>query len=369
MASARIYEEKRSMMRPIGSVGMFAAIALTAAAPIALAEVTEIKGFTEIRLDELRGELVLQSVSVNDRFPETDPELPLQVVALLTPAMDPNGTPDPNVAAAAVAAQFADPLDLLTPNPEEFAINLTLNSVSDQKSFTATATSKETRSVLFSEGEIMADSLDGDSELLGGRLFLDGALAVFAADSGRDLSGAFVRLKVKVEQISQDGTRQAVFDGAVELNGTTGGADVGFAGDFPVDTLVLSDLGLLSQDFATFRLLVIPNITIDYSYTATVGVPFELEASVVVEAANLPNETGVAAVIGTPTDTLDQVIGATQGTPLATKVINAVTSERDAPTGVAAFPATSLSSLGLCGPLGFGALFLLSFAVFVARPR
>lgn len=332
--------------------------ALVGVASLAFAEITNIRGFAEVVVERRVAGEVHERDSASERFPETDPDLPLQVLALLLPPLDPNDALEPNLpGAAAIAAQFADPQDLVQPNPEEFAINLTLSSVAPQVDFVAKARIEETRTLLFAPGEL-GPGLDlGDTAPLTGRVFVDGALAVFAARADRDLTGAFVRLNVAVRQVGPGDVSETVFEGSVELRGANGGSEVAASGDFPVASLILSDLGLLADDFAIFRLLIIPQLAIDYDFTAVVGEEFDLVATVTVDARNVPDEAGVAAVIGAPTDTLAQVIAATEGDPIAATVLSAVASERELPTGVPAFP--DAQGPGLCAPLGFATLALL----------
>lgn len=354
--------------------GLLASIVCAACPPAVRAEVTDIAGRAGVTVQKLVNGSPTETVSANDEFPTTDATLPVQVVALLLPARDPNAAPrppaepDPNAAAAAGAAQLADPRNQLQPNPQDFAINLTLNSVSDHVNFTAEAFSQETRTVVFAPGELGPRLFDGARVPLRGRLFLDGAVAIFAVRPDRDLSGAFARVNVSVKTTDPNGQSVTVFDAAVELNGEVGGATVAVSGPFPVNSLILSDLSLIMPGFATFQLLVIPNITIDYPFTAVVGQPLKLEATVRVEAENQPDQTGVAVVLGAPTDTLQRVIGNTLGPPAATKMIDTITRERATPTGSPAFPA-AVAPLGLCGPLGFATLFMLSYLVFVTGRR
>lgn len=316
-------------------------------------EITSFTGYAEARLQEFVNGVERDSTISAQSFPATQSELPLQVVAAFL------NEDQPEPAAAAVASQFADPRELDQANPEEFAINLTLNSISADVRYTARAVSQETRGVLFSPGEI-AGTQDGQTVELLGRLFLDGALVIVARDTGRDLRGAQVRLRVTVEQIT-DGTSQTVFFGEVSLNGDVGGgATVSAEGAFPTDDLIFSDLGELNLEFGVFRLLVIPPIDIDYEFSSVVGQPTTLRATVQVEAANIEDHVGVAAVIGTPTGTITDVISFTQGLDAAQKFLSAVQSERANPTGTPAFappPQPVFPLFGfLCGPLGLVSL-------------
>ncbi len=339
------------MTRPAAMVGTVLAVVL---APLAQADIVTIAGFTQAEVTEYRFGEEGDTDRATELFDGTAGTLPLQVVAQLV-----SSDPDEE-AAAAVAAQFADPRELAQPNPEEFAINLALNSVSPNIRYEAQAISRETRDVLFSPGELGLFSNEGDVVNLTGRLFLDGALVLLAIDPTHDLTGAYVRLRVTVVQSTEGQEDQTVFSGAVELRGTANGdATVVAEGDFPTTQLLRSDLAIVSEDFAAFQVLIIPDITIDYTYSATVGVPFTLQATIEVEAANVADESGVAAVIGTPVDTLSQVIDLTQGQQVAGNTLKIINDERENPTGEPAFPQNLpvfAPLFSACGVLGFESL-------------
>lgn len=327
------------------------AVVLAGLTPSVRAEITAIAGFTQAEVTEYRSGAEGDTDRATESFPGTAAALPLQVVARLASVLT------GEEAAAAVAAQFADPTELSQANPEEFAINLALNSISPNIRYEAQAISRETRDVLFSAGELGLFSSTGDTEELIGRLFLDGAMTIMAVDPDADLTGAFVRLRVTVVRSVAGEADQTVFTGTLELSGATGGnATVVAEGSFPTDDLVLTDLSLISDDFAAFAVLIIPSITIEYTYTAIVGQPLTLQATVEVEAANVADETGVAAIIGAPTDTLAEVIGLTQGELVAGKTLTALENERESPSGAPAFPQAQPTLLPLCGIMGFESL-------------
>jgi hypothetical protein len=353
------------MSRRVVMVGTALAVVLAVLAPRAPADITSIAGFAQAEVTEFRFGVQGDTDRATESSPGTAIAFPLQAVAQLV-SSDPN-----EEAAAAVAAQFAYPGEQGQPNPEEFAINLALNSVSPNIRYECRALSEETREVLFSAGELGLFSNEGDAADLIGRLFLDGALTLLAVDPTHDLTGAYVRLRVTVVQSAEGQDDQTVFSGAVELRGTTNGdATVVAEGDFPTTQLVRSDLSIISQDFAAFHVLIIPNITIDYPYSAIVGQPFTLVAAVEVEAANVADESGVAAVIGTPVDTLSQVIGLTQGEQVAGNTLKIINDERENPTGEPAFPqALPLFAplFSACGLLGFESLIGLGALVGLRR--
>lgn len=337
---------------PVSTCAALAAGLVAGALP-AGAEVTSFAGRADIRVTEfvngLQGQLVTQSLT------HPSDALPLQVVGLI---QSNDSTQFPSAAAA--AAQFADPTELNQANPEEFAINLTLNSVSPGISYSATASSEETRDVLYASGELGRLYTTGVVAKLSGRLFLDGALTIIAADPARDLSGAAVTLRVSVDKISPGGTER-VLEGSLELSGAADGeASVNVAGDFPTQGLLLTNLGALSPDFGSFRVLVLPGIQVPYEYTAVVDEPFQLRATVLIDAATIDDNVGVAAVLGTPASTLSDVINLTNGSAAAAKFIDQISKERDDPTGAPAFDNPSPGVCGLLGVEGLAGLVALA---------
>lgn len=323
---------------------------------VAVAETTGFSGAASVTIKEFVGAENGQTGTASKAFPSPDGQLPLQVVTSL------RSGEGRFPSAAAAAAQFADPTTVSGDNPEEFAINLTLSSVDPSIRYEAIATASESRDIVFAAGELSRNSADGDVAELVGRLFVDGALTVIAVEADRDLTGAFVRLSVEVVKSQAGVADEIVYFGRIELRGQSdANVVVASEGDFPTGRLILTNLASLSSDFSAFRVLIIPRIDIDYEYTATVGQPFTLTARVEVEAANIPDNVGVAAVIGTPADTLSDVIGVTTGSSAATKVVDAIRAERDDPTGDPAFPDDApRASLPFCGLFGLEGLIGIS---------
>lgn len=348
-----------------GIIGAVLTITLGALTPLASAEITSIAGRVEAQITEFRSGVSGESDVASDSYPDLKTTLPLQVAAHLS------GGDTAGWAGGTIAAQFANPLELDQPNPEEFAMNLTLDSISPNIRYTAQALSEETREVLFSAGELGPQLEDGAVVPLTGRLFLDGALAIFAADRAHDLTGASVLLRVTVIKSVEGQEDETVFSGAVELRGAAGGDATRHAqGGFPTGPLVLTDLSILPGEFPAFHVLIVPDIRIDYAYTATVGQPFTLRAAVELEAANVGDGSGVAAVLGTPVGTLNQVINLTRGAQVAGEFVEALENERANPSGSPAFaqsPAPTLPLLPACGPLGLESLVGVAALVGVGR--
>jgi hypothetical protein len=320
---------------------LVAGLLLSATAP---GEILSFSGSAAATVQEFRSNEAGQTQSVSDAFPEPTATLPLQVIAELVF--------NEHDAAAAAAAQFADPNGVTTPNPEEFAMNLALVSVVPDVSYTGTATSQEFRQIVFTTSEFPLRP-EGTTLNFTGKLFLDGALAVFAPSADRDLTGANISLHVTVVKQVSGQDDQTVFSGSVTLEGTgPASVDSTAAGDFPTATLIRTNLAAFINDFQVFEVLIIPSVTVNYTFPGTIGETFTLAAKVEVEGQNLGDNVGVAAVIGTPLDTIRQVIAAAKGDSTATKTITALTQEREDPTGTPAFP-TARTFLPGCGLFGF----------------
>lgn len=329
------------------------------------AEVVSFTGASEVRLTQFVGAVSHTSNSDVTRFPEDVATLPAQAVTRIT------ATDGDFPSAAAAAAQFADPTTALGENPEEFAINLTLNSISPSVRYEAVASAKEVREIRFSAGELGFGSNLGDQAVIRGRLFLDGALTLIAVEPDRDLSAAHATLNVTVVQTLGAQTR-TVFSGSVSLQGTAAGDAVAEStGDFPTGQIVLTDLSVFNEEFDRFRVLVIPDLTIDYDFDAVVGQATTLTATVEVVAANVEDNVGVSAVIGTPTTTLDDVLTVSRGAASANRIITALQSERFTPTGDLAFPSVDgfNPAAPFCGLLGFESLLLLCALAGAKRVR
>ncbi len=336
-------------MRNAGRLTLLMALAAVAAP--APAEILSIRGSAQATITETRFNEAGDRDEVIEQFPETSATLPIRVVADLLAAAD-------ELAAARAAVQFADPLELDQPNPEEFAINLALNSVTEHTRYETRARAQEIRELRFTAQELAA--AEGEMVPIAGRLFLDGALAVFSTDPTRDLFGANVTVTVRITQTTSMGDDE-IFAGSIGIHGGVDGtATASATGQLPTETLILSDLSTISEEFAAFHVLIIPPLNIPYAYNAVVGETFTLTATVEVTAANLEREVGVAALIGTPADALEQVILVTQGDDAAAKMLGAIQSERQNPTGGSIdAPPTDAVPPPLCGLFGFETLAII----------
>jgi hypothetical protein len=276
-------------------------------------------------------------------FPDPDATLPLQVVARLADTEQES--------AGTVAAQFADPQTPAGPNPEEFAIDLTLNSLSPTIFYTAQASTEELRDVLLTPAEL--GLADGRVVELTGRLFIDGLLAVFAVTDVTDLTGVTITMNVTIAKEVEGSEPEQVFAGAINIaGGTDRHVTASVEGGFPTRGIVDTDLAALDPELGVFRVFVLPNLILNYPYNATVGQPFALRATIEIEAANNPAGVGLAAILGTPIETIQEVINATRGSAAADTMMTAVGDERANPTGAPTFPEPTPRPFPLCGLFG-----------------
>lgn len=339
----------------------------------ARAEIISFSGSSSVEIIELVDGVTGQTDSDTLDFPGSTTTLPAQVGA----SVESSDLVD-HPSAAAAAAQFADPTTVPGNNPQEFAINMTLNSVSKSIRYRGVGVTRETRQIRFAPGELGPSSVDGAAHSLTGRVTIDGALTIISALSGTDLTQARVRLRVTVLQRDVAGERE-LFRGSIALAGEGTGVRPEGNGRFPLGRLILSDLSRLRSEFAAFHVLILPNVPIDFTYDVIVGQTSELEVTVQVDARTAADNVGVSAVIGTPSDTLSSVFSTSRSRESATAIVNAILAERADPSGVPAFPDAApaddpaIPLFALCGPLGVesavGLLLLGGAARFGVRRR
>ncbi len=335
-----------------------AALAI-AAASVGPAEVTALRARAEVRIEEILtpdGDLNV----ARDSFPETS-DLPIQVVARLE-------HDDPNQPAAAiVAAQFADPRPLRDENPQELAVNLALLSANPQIAYRAESTTVETRTVRLSRAGL-TDRLGVPRRPVRGIVTLDGAVAIFAPTRGQDLSAAQVRVRIQIVQRDADGER-TVLTAALAVRGTADGSTAfETLGDLPAERVLSLDLSAANPDFELFRVVVLPNIRIEYPYLAPTDETFELEAKLTVLARSAPG-SGVAVVLGAPQQALRRVVETVKGQLAGQRFDQTLAKARAEAAGQSAPPAVDLTPLlpATCGPVGLLPLGLVGLALGQAK--
>ncbi len=331
-------------------LGLVAAAATAWLISPALGEIVSIRGSATAAITEFRAGQIGDQDEAAETYPDTSSTLPLQVVVR---SVDPDKR-----AAAAVAAQFADPRTTTSPDPDEFAINLALNSLTPNIQYTASSSAEEIRGVRYTAAEV-APAAAGETIQCIGRVYLDGALAIFAGNDVTDLTGSSVTLRVTVVKEVSGRASEQVFLGTLTV---TGAADrrvnVSSGGRFPTSGVFRTDLSAIDAQLSVFEAVVFPSLAIDYPYSAVVDEEFTLRATVQVDATNLPGQVGVAALIGTPFDALNEVITTTKDESTASKMTTALLRERATPTGKPAFEVettdeTACPLCAACGLLGF----------------
>jgi len=330
------------------------AVALLATAwlaSVAPAEIISYAGSASAQMKELKGGSVTNTALQEKRYPDPNETLPLQVLARLFSDAERSG--------GSAAAQFADPQTVSGDNPEEFAINLALDSIGPTLLYQANASAQELRTIRFRSSDV-GGAADGQVVSLQGKLFLDGALSMFSSEGGiTDLSGASVTLKVTVVKEVTGQAAQTVFSGTLNVAGGPDNAVNATAeGDLPLKNIFDANLSALDPQLEVFRVFVLPAVTLNYTYDAIVGQQFALRATVAVEAANIPGGMGVAAILGTPVQTLQDIIMRTQSGTTAKNIVDGMLKERSEPSGRSLYEQqnTPAPLFNLCGLLGFESL-------------
>lgn len=275
--------------------------------------------------------------------------------------LDPNATTpaqvvvrqvaETNDAAGLIAAQVAPPV-ASGERPEDFAINLALSSITPAIGHTAEGTVEQVREIVLEPNDVRGAAV-GSTVSVRGRLFVDGALALFAGREASDLSSSAVGLRLIVtREVGEQKT--TVFDGRLSLRGLAGGdVEPLTQGGFPERGVFLTDLSAVDPELSAFWVLVFPDLQVSYTYDAVVGETFKLRAKLQVTAEGQPNDVGCAAIIGTPFQSLLDIVAASQGEAAASKMMTAMEREIDDPSGTPAFGPTFNPLLPACGLLGF----------------
>jgi len=328
---------------PLTRPSAFVAAAILASfAPVARAEILSSTARAEVELRQFRLG-VLEAQTLVAQSSPGDP-FPLRPLAGLDTQTE--------TAAALGGAQFFAPTPDV-PNPESFALSITCDTLSPSVSFFGRCAVDETREIVFDPNDVVR--IQGTRADAIGTVSLDGVLAIYATNPATDLSGAEVSLFAQVDQIGGPDGDQTAFQGEIVLVGLPGGqVTVQAAGEFPTSTLILTDLAPAVDQLGVFWVLIIPNIVVRYDYSVNIGEPTTLRVKVESQAINVPDGVGATGLLGSPTDTLLDLIGVPRGPAAATKMINAIQAERARPSGRPVFEAPSTPP-GFCGLLGLEA--------------
>lgn len=324
------------------------------------AEVLKLTGSLEGKLTEIRGGLEGDVIEVREHFPETSSALPIQIFGhLLSKA--------PEAAAGAFAAQLADPATGGQTNPEEFSAHLALATSTSAAFHRARLLLEERRQVVFTEEELGVSG--GDTVEISGTFFLDGAVVLFAGEDEADLGtlGATIEIHVFQRDPSAPASEpgQLVLQASIGLaGGPSGQVEVTRGGALASAPLQAVDLRVLFPEFSIFDVVRLSEIELDYEYEVAADQEVELVARMTVTGASIPGESGVAVLLGSDLDVLDEVLDQVLVESQTAKMLSAI--ERSAsgspPAGasvrsldepVGLFPPLSC---GLLGPTAFGLL-------------
>lgn len=321
-------------------------IAVIAAHALAAGGVAETLGFTgaaDAKVTPVVDGVAGAAVETSLAYPSTAATLPLQAVARIID--------EDHEAAGVCGAQFADPTTVAGPDTDEFAIQFALASITDGVGFTTSGRTEELREVRFTSAEL-GNPPAGTNVELEGRLFLDGALAIFANQSVTELSGTSAQLRVIVTREAGGQPPQTVFDGGIQVDGRAGlNTGITFEGEFPTFGVFTTDLSAVDESLAVFRVVVFPGLVIPYTYSAAPGETFALRAAIEVQGAIPGGGAGAAAVLGTPIQVLTEVVTNVSDGDTASKMTAALEAERENPTGGPA--ADDMQDDLVLGPFGF----------------
>jgi len=255
-----------------------------------------------------------ESDFAQEGFPETTNQLPMAAMAqVITESTE--GDP---VGGGRTHAVFNDPRTLAGIEPIDFGADGAVYTHEGEIAYVGAATAAETRTIRHLAIEV--GEPDGSEPTFNGRFLVKGVLAIFAQSDNLDWDGTQVRLQLTVQQ-QRSGAATEVFSTWLDLAGAADGqastAAQGSLARVPVAVIEIDP----TDEFGRIVVLVIPEVILRYSYTATVGEEFSLTGSIELDLANTGEGVGAAAAIGIPPDALadvvDEVVGGAAGQNLA----------------------------------------------------
>ncbi|MBL8877672.1 MAG: hypothetical protein JNG88_01015 [Phycisphaerales bacterium] len=333
------------------------------------AGIVDVRGSVGVAIEEIAGGATVERNEVDEFLPQTSATLPIRAFGRVFSVQ-------PSTPGAAVgAAQISDIGAAIEPNPQDFSLNLAMNSLDKDVFFRGRARAEEIRVVRFSRDELQLPA-GVDTRVVESRLFLDGVLALFSAVPDRDLSGARVALNVTIDRRPAMDSSASSFErllaGRIELLGTVSGqATSNISGAIPADRVISTSLMTSENGLGSFPAIIIPELVIPYTYVARVDEEFELVASISVEAECRSPDVGAVALIGTPVDDLRDIIDEVNVPPLTAGVVATVDSARESTrTDDAGLDAPPNPAMIACGGLGLeAALMLMLMGVVGTRRR
>ncbi len=365
--------------RVAGCRAMLAALAWSVAvAGPSRAAVTSFDATIESEVVEFNGDQQVSSDFAREDLDQTTPNLPLVAVAELSRT----GEDELPVAAGGVTTTFSDPRRRNTPDPDELGLDLAVFSRSPVISYSGHSSITETRQVVFTAEEMAEPA--GTPLTIRSRFFLDGLLMLWGEEGQTDLSGTRTEIHLNVVQSGGElPADEELLTVSLLLEGHADGTlTVTPGGALEIGNVVVLDMSGTVGGFGSLHVVVLPNLSIPYTYEALVDEPFQLEAHIEGTTRCRPG-TGASAVLGVPllelvalvnsvdTGQGDLLGGLLDGiiteNPTASKPLNAPAGE----TIIVGRSARGLLPLsGLCGALGvevLGIALLCGAAVSLTR--
>jgi hypothetical protein len=269
-------------------------------------EVIGITGSSATTVIQFDGILPVQSDFSNVIIPLTKAEPPAISIAQVERFDDEKMT-----ASGAGLALFEEPNLAAGGIPNDVGMDLAAFAEDDTTSWFLRGEASETRTIIIGAADAGSDMLSFGGVNRGrSRVILSGVMFVTSQDSTRDLTGAEVKLQVRVERRQFNNQPAEVVNGEVVLSGGPNGsvtvsrADGSFSGAF----LPVIDFTDAVPELPLVQALLFAGHELAFEYDFDVGVPFELQLTVVSEIRTIPGGVGASAVFGLPQTNLSEVM-------------------------------------------------------------
>ncbi len=338
------------------------------ATPAVNAEVLSITGSSSATVIQFDGILPVQSDFAQVVVPLTKAEPP----ALSTALVDRYNASDELTASGSALALFTRPNLTGVAPPNDVGMDLFAFADDDVTRWFIRGEASETRTIVINSSEVTSGNLFFGSTNRGrSRVILSGVMFITSRDATRDLTGADVKLNVRIERRQFNRVPSNLLEGEIVLSGGPGGSVVvsSATGNFAGAFLPVVDFAAAVEELPLVRSLLFAGLEIPYEYQFDTGLPFELALTVSAEARTIPGGVGASAVFGLPQvnlpDLMQKIANDDRGSRLASAIANRVDT-----TG-AAYQNGGIGFLfpGLCGATGVEALAMIFACACLARPR
>ncbi len=211
---------------------------------------------------------------------------------------------------------FVDPTRLDQPNPEELGAEVACYSNARSVSYSVQSSAVESRTVVFSPSQIEFN--DDGTQTMESRVFLSGAVVFWSTEPGRNLDEMLAELRVSVMRAD---TGETLFESTLLLTGAAA-AEVRTEVIGPIRSEVVSLDDLLAEGADADSIAILEQVRAQgtllivllgpqehtYTYSVTPDDAFILTATFEARVRNIPDGTGVAAVLGRPFQNLAEFI-------------------------------------------------------------